>query len=81
MTLYTLGPTSRSAPRSTRRDGALGALLSHDGTNLPRSWGGPGRVAADGEISHRAYSTAVTEHLTRDVVPSGAITEGHEILV
>ena len=49
----------------------------------PTSHGvGEGRgVAADGEISDHVYSAAVTEHLTRDVVPSGAITEGHEILV
>ena len=67
-------------PRSTHRVGVREALLSHDGADLLGSWGGPG-VAADGGTSYRAYSAAATEHLTRDLVPSGVITEGHGILV
>ena len=56
-----------------------GALLSHDGADLLGVGEGRG-VAADGGTSHHA-SAAATEHLTWDLVPSGAITEGHGILV
>ena len=33
-------------------------------------------MTADGAISYCVYSAAVTEHLARDLVPSGAITRG-----
>ena len=33
-------------------------------------------MTVDGAISYRVYSAAVTEHLARDSVPSGAITRG-----
>ena len=47
----------------------------HDGTNLPRSWGGPGSVSGRA-ASYCVHTDVITEHLARDLVPSGAITRG-----